>query len=92
MKQLALAMRLRAGAVFESFAPGQNGEVITALRTADTTPLWLWGARGSGKTHLLQAVCSAAGEGAAYFSLGLAGFGAAGGIGGLRTHSRAVHR
>jgi DnaA-homolog protein len=69
MKQLALAMRLRAGAVFESFAPGQNGEVITALRKADTTPLWLWGTHGSGKTHLLQAVCAAAGEGAAYFPL-----------------------
>jgi DnaA-homolog protein len=69
MKQLALAMRLRAGAVFESFAPGQNAEVITALRKADTTPLWLWGMKGSGKTHLLQAVCSAAGEGAAYFPL-----------------------
>lgn len=69
MKQLALAMRLRAGAVFESFASGQNSEVITALRKPDTTPLWLWGAKGSGKTHLLQAVCSAAGEGAAYFPL-----------------------
>jgi DnaA-homolog protein len=69
MKQLALAMRLRAGAVFESFAPGQNGEVVTALRAAETTPLWLWGTKGSGKTHLLQAVCAAAGEGAAYFPL-----------------------
>jgi DnaA-homolog protein len=70
MKQLALAMRLRAGAVFESFAPGQNQEIITALRKPDTTPLWLWGAAGSGKTHLLQAVCSAAGQTAAYFPLG----------------------
>jgi DnaA family protein len=69
MKQLALGVRLRAEAVFESFAPGQNAEVVTALRSANTAPLWLWGAHGSGKTHLLQAVCAAAGEAAAYFPL-----------------------
>ena len=69
MKQLALGVRLRAGAVFESFAPGQNSEVVTALRSPGTAPMWLWGAHGSGKTHLLQAVCAAAGETAAYFPL-----------------------
>jgi DnaA-homolog protein len=75
MKQLALGVRLRADAVFESFAPGQNSEVLTALRSAsapaNATPLWLWGAHGSGKTHLLQAVCAgaAAGDSAAYFPL-----------------------
>jgi DnaA-homolog protein len=69
MKQLALAMRLRADAVFESFAPGANTEVIAALRSPGTTPVWLSGAHGTGKTHLLQAVCAAAGEAAAYFPL-----------------------
>jgi DnaA-homolog protein len=73
MKQLALGVRLRADAVFESFAPGKNSELLTALRSANDTPLWLWGAHGSGKTHLLQAVCAAAGAGAgdsaAYFPL-----------------------
>jgi DnaA family protein len=69
MKQLALGMRLRAEAVFESFASGQNAEVVTALRSANTAPLWLWGGRGSGKTHLLQAVCAAASEAGAYFPL-----------------------
>jgi DnaA-homolog protein len=69
MKQLALSVRLRADAVFESFAPGQNSEVLTALRSAGTSPLWLWGAHGSGKTHLLQAVCADAGDAAAYFPL-----------------------
>jgi DnaA-homolog protein len=77
MKQLALGVRLRADAVFESFAPGENSEVLTALRSASVTrsagatPLWLWGAHGSGKTHLLQAVCAgvAAGDSAAYFPL-----------------------
>jgi DnaA family protein len=69
MKQLALGVRLLAGGVFESFAPGKNSEVVTALRLPGAAPIWLWGAHGSGKTHLLQAVCSAAGETAAYFPL-----------------------
>src|SRR5262249_34876000 len=72
MKQLPLGVRLRAGAVFESFALGQNSELLKALRSDDAGPLWLWGPHGSGKTHLLQAACAAAGESAAYFPLGSA--------------------
>ena len=60
---------MRAGAVFDSFWPGPNAEIVAALRAPSTTPLWLWGAAGSGKTHLLQAVCAATGESAAYFPL-----------------------
>jgi DnaA-homolog protein len=65
---------LRADAVFESFWPGANTEAIAALRAPSAAPLWLWGASGSGKTHLLQAVCAAAGSPAdgtpaAYFPL-----------------------
>ncbi len=67
MRQLALGVRLRAEAVFDSFWPGPNGEAIAALRRPSPAPLWLWGPSGSGKTHLLQAVCAAAGEAAAYF-------------------------
>lgn len=69
MKQLALGMRLRADANFESFSPGLNTELVSVLRSAGMDPLWLWGSRGSGKTHLLQAVVAAAGETAAYFPL-----------------------
>lgn len=69
MKQLALGVRLRADAVFDSFWPGVNGEAVAALRAATSVPVWLWGASGSGKTHLLQAVCAATGEEAAYFPL-----------------------
>ncbi len=69
MKQLALGVRLRAGAVFESFAPGHNSELITALRAPGGAPLWLWGAHSTGKTHLLQAACAATGSAAAYFPL-----------------------
>jgi DnaA family protein len=69
MKQLPLGVRLPASAVFDSFALGFNAEVLAALRSRNTAPLWLWGAHGTGKTHLLQAVCAAAGTAAAYFPL-----------------------
>jgi DnaA-homolog protein len=74
VKQLPLGVRLRADATFDSFAAGPNAEVIAALRHPSAQALWLWGAGGSGKTHLLQAVCtaagqSAAGQSAAYFPL-----------------------
>jgi DnaA family protein len=69
MKQLPLAVRLRSEAIFESFSPGLNAELIAALRSPNVTALWLWGNHGSGKTHLLQAVCAAAGDAAAYLPL-----------------------
>jgi DnaA family protein len=76
MKQLPLGVRLRADATFASFAPGANGELLAALRAPGSLPMWIWGGAGAGKTHLLQAVCAAGGEGAragadraAYFPL-----------------------
>ena len=69
MKQLALGVRLRANAVFASFSPGQNAELLAALHGSNRDPIWLWGNSGCGKTHLLQAVCAAAGATAAYFPL-----------------------
>jgi DnaA family protein len=74
MRQLALGVRLRANAVFASFSAGQNAEILSALKGPGCDPIWLWGNRGCGKTHLLQAVCAAAGDPsgggpAAYFPL-----------------------
>jgi DnaA family protein len=69
VKQLALGVRLRADALFESYWPGPNAEIVAALQAPGTAPLWVWGASGTGKTHLLQAVCAAAGAQAAYFPL-----------------------
>jgi DnaA family protein len=69
MRQLALGVRLRSEAVFDSFSVGSNTELIAALRGAGTQPLWLWGAPDTGKTHLLQAVCANVGDTAAYFPL-----------------------
>jgi DnaA family protein len=69
VKQLPLGVRPLAHAVFASFAAGPNTELVAALEGPGRDPLWLWGNSGSGKTHLLQAVCALAGEGAAYFPL-----------------------
>jgi DnaA family protein len=65
MEQLPLRVRLRDGARFESFVPGANVEACSLLREARAGAprvVWLWGRAGSGKTHLLQAACAAAGE------------------------------
>ncbi|HTV97901.1 MAG TPA: DnaA regulatory inactivator Hda [Steroidobacteraceae bacterium] len=69
MRQLALGVTLRANAVFENFSAGPNVELLAALRSPATDPLWLWGSRGCGKTHLLQAACAAAGGPAAYIGI-----------------------
>ncbi|MDD3763943.1 MAG: DnaA regulatory inactivator Hda [Nevskiales bacterium] len=54
--QLPLAVRLRDTASFESFVPGPNLEAVAALQDL-TAPVLLYGAPGSGRTHLLQATC-----------------------------------
>jgi DnaA family protein len=64
MEQLALRVRLRDWARFDTFVAGPNVAALEAL--ADTGPaaprvVWLWGRAGTGKTHLLQAACAAAG-------------------------------
>jgi DnaA family protein len=64
MQQLPLDLRLADFALFETFYPGANVAVVSALREAATTPgrqvLWVWGAAGSGRSHLLQAAVAAA--------------------------------
>ncbi len=83
MKQLPLGVRIPDRAVFESFLPARNVQVLEhAMRVASgevggTT--WVCGPAGSGKTHLLQAICARASvdSPAGYFPLGeLASFGA----------------
>lgn len=73
MQQLPLAMRLRSRAVFGNFLPAANAAVVEQLRAvaagAPTVPVWLAGPAASGKTHLLQAVCTQRGERAAYLPL-----------------------
>jgi DnaA family protein len=79
MQQLPLGVGLRATSVFESFFPGANAALVAGLvrRAAERgeAPLWIWGGKGLGKTHLLQATCVRATQGArraAYLPLGAA--------------------
>ena len=79
--QLALNLRLRDASSFRNFLPARNHEALAGLRSVcaaiarDEPPpervLFLWGAAGSGRTHLLQAACRAvheSGHPALYFS------------------------
>jgi len=60
MQQLPLSLRLNPSVSFENYIPGPNQAVLTILQqliqhTQDTSSVYLWGAAGTGKTHLLQA-------------------------------------
>src|SRR6478609_533085 len=71
MRQLTLGVGLHDRAVFDSFLAGSNWQAVAALRgmAADReTAIYLHGVKGSGKSHLLQALCATL-PGAAYFPL-----------------------
>jgi DnaA family protein len=58
--QLPLGMRLKEGASFANYYPGINYDAVRLLQASAAAPgefIYLWGPRGSGKSHLLQAVC-----------------------------------
>ncbi len=63
-RQFTLGVALSEAHEFSNFVAGNNRTVLAALRqlaTGDGGPLvYLWGAKGSGKTHLLQAACAEA--------------------------------
>jgi DnaA-homolog protein len=65
-RQLPLSVRLRDSSVFESFYVGGNTLVVETLRALQPEPhrpsIWMFGPAGTGKTHLLQALCARAGE------------------------------
>jgi DnaA family protein len=65
VRQLPLSVRLRDSARFDSFVTGSNREAVGRLAGrvgANSRVTWIWGRRGTGKTHLLQAACAAAAE------------------------------
>lgn len=67
MKQLALAVSLPVHAVFDTFISNGNEALIVQLKTLARFPncgetLFIAGSDGSGKTHLLQAVCNSSDE------------------------------
>lgn len=59
--QLPLGISLREEARFENFILGENGLLYESLKSSakgDGDPLiYIWGSLGSGRSHLLQAVC-----------------------------------
>ena len=74
--QLSLDVGLRDSSSFANFYEGANREPVSQVRRLLDEPapafLFLWGERGSGKSHLLQAACRAAqeqGHEAAYIPL-----------------------
>ena len=82
MRQLPLSVRLRDRASFESFLPGPNAATLAQIKALSDQQrpglLWLYGPEGSGKTHLLQALCARGGTAAAYVPLSqLESYGAA---------------
>ncbi|MEO7392555.1 MAG: DnaA regulatory inactivator Hda [Ramlibacter sp.] len=62
MKQIALDIGLARGATLSNFFAGPNEAALRHLQlwvgspTRSPVPTYLWGAGGSGKTHLLKAV------------------------------------
>jgi DnaA family protein len=75
--QLPLGLTLRDSARFESFFGAHHSELVTALQQAAAGAgdsfIYLAGADGTGKTHLLQAACrqaAEAGRSSSYLPLG----------------------
>ena len=67
--QLPLAVRLRDDATFANYYPGANAAALGYVERACQLEqswvddfIWLWGAQGVGRTHLLQAACLRAEE------------------------------
>ncbi len=81
MKQLILDIARAPAPTLDNFVPGRNAEVVVALYAiangaSDERFVYLWGADGSGRSHLLQAAMHAArarGRAALAFSAGSEG-------------------
>ena len=77
-RQLALRFPPRRQCTLESFEAGANPELVARLAATDGarfTLIWVTGAAGAGKSHLLQAACEAtarSGGTAAYLPADLA--------------------
>lgn len=70
MRQLLLDLTQAPAPTFSNFVPGRSAEALLAARSAAAGAikepvLYLWGEPGSGKTHLLRAMCAEA-EGAMF--------------------------
>lgn len=70
MRQLALDIAVSPPSTFDNFVAGRNDEVLVHLKSAVAGEgerfIYLWGAAGSGRTHLLKAAAAAAAPNATY--------------------------
>ncbi|XQW92104.1 DnaA regulatory inactivator Hda [Candidiatus Paracoxiella cheracis] len=61
VRQLTLPVNLRDDATFTNFYPGDNNHLVKALKALLSGDgeqfIYLWGAPGVGRSHLLQACC-----------------------------------
>jgi DnaA-homolog protein len=70
MRQIPLELGAVEPPSLSNFVVGANAEIVAAIRgLADPNaglmrPVYLWGEPGSGKTHLLEALCAAVGTAA----------------------------
>ena len=74
--QIPLGISLQDSATFANFCAGPNRAALAAVQSGREPCVYLWGARGSGRTHLLQAAChaaAAAGGVPVYLPLGATG-------------------
>lgn len=55
--QLTLSLKLKDEATFANFYVGDNAALLECLRDPQIPFFYLWGAKGVGKTHVLQASC-----------------------------------
>jgi len=65
VRQIPLAVELRDSATFATYSAGSNALAVAFLQTLAAgrgRGCWIWGAAGSGKSHLLQASCATATE------------------------------
>ena len=66
MRQLPLGVQLGVSLRFDTFAVGENGAAVDALRRladgVEGVPVWIYGPPGAGRSHLLQAACARAGD------------------------------
>jgi DnaA-homolog protein len=58
MRQIPLELGAETARTFEQFLPGLNAAALDQLQALQpqSAPVYLWGASGSGKTHLLKAI------------------------------------
>lgn len=66
LKQLALNLCLKDAATFVNFFVGANRQLVDVLCNLhtdnETNFIYIWGKHGSGKSHLLSALCQSFGE------------------------------